>query len=216
MPDSDLEANDARALAREKDHVDDAAPDVPSAAPGDVPHPETVWRRMPKICIEDRYGYGRIPAFWFTLNFPYNYSYELHRFHGAVEQAKRSGETGSMQDRPPTQSALPNMDTRVRWVLDNPDIAAFLHALRVELNVRYVMANIVHCDDEEPFQYWLRYEWGSNGNPHAHGQVYVTRNPNFECLIPDEETRQLLIDAKYQNAKKLKAKEEEQYQLQVH
>ena len=30
------------------------------------------------------------------------------------------------------EEALPDIDTRVRWVLDNPDIVAFVHALRVE------------------------------------------------------------------------------------
>ncbi len=44
----------------------------------DIPHPRKVWRTLPKTQVEDRYGYGRIPAFWFTLNFPYNYCFELH------------------------------------------------------------------------------------------------------------------------------------------
>ena len=37
------------------------------------------------------YGYGRNPAFWFTLNFPFNYLYEVHRFADAVAELQSYG-----------------------------------------------------------------------------------------------------------------------------
>ena len=77
------------------------------------------------------------------------------------------------------RSTFPDIGDRCRWVLDNPDIAAVVHAIRVELNVRNVMANVVPHSDKQPFLYWLRFEWGSNGNPHAHGQAYAKGNPKF-------------------------------------
>ena len=51
--------------------------------------------------VEDTYGYNRIPAFWFTLNLPFNYLFEIHRFQRAVEelavtaQETDAGDTGA-------------------------------------------------------------------------------------------------------------------------
>ena len=76
------------------------------------------------------------------------------------------------------------MTMRCDWVLDNPDIVVTLHAIRVEIIVRTVMAHIVPEDDIQRFLYWLRFEFGTNGNPHAHGVAFVPRNPDFDCLAP--------------------------------
>ena len=35
----------------------------------------------------------------------------------------------------------------------------------------------------------MRFEFGTNGNPHAHGKCYVAGNPKFENVIKDEATR---------------------------
>ena len=71
----------------------------------------------------------------------------------------------------------------------------FLHALRVELIVHYVMSRIVPETEAEPFHYWLRFEFGSNtGNPHTHGLSYVAGNPNFECVVANEEVKQKLLE----------------------
>ena len=43
------------------------------------------WGKLPSVQTTDTYGYGRIPAFWYTLNFPYNYLWEVHRFHHAIQ-----------------------------------------------------------------------------------------------------------------------------------
>ena len=82
---------------------------------------------------------------------------------------------------------------RCNWVLDNPDIVVTLHAIRVELLVRYVMSQIVPEDEAGPFQYWLRFEFGQNGNPHTHGVAYVPGNPEFDLIVKDAETRDALL-----------------------
>ena len=58
---------------------------------------------------------------------------------------------------------------RHQWCVDNPDIVTFLHALRTELLVRLVMPALVPHSSAKPFQYWVRFEEGFSGNPHAHG-----------------------------------------------
>ena len=65
------------------------------------------------------------------------------------------------------------------------------------------MAEVVPCTDEEPFLYWLRFEWGMNGNPHAHGQSYVTGNPTFESIVDSQETKNELVLHGYKEAWKL-------------
>ena len=73
--------------------TDDEDQDVPANSEKDpatakdasVPHPREIWRQLPNRIQEDTYGYERNPAFWFTLNFCYNYVYELHRFSAAID-----------------------------------------------------------------------------------------------------------------------------------
>ena len=64
-----------------------------------------------------------------------------------------------------------------------------MHALRVELLVNYVMRNVVPEEAAWPFLYWLRFEFGASGNPHAHGVNYVARNPAFETIVEDAATK---------------------------
>ena len=80
---------------------DDAAVDVPT---GDLPHPRAIWSRAAWRQLPDAYGCGRIPAFWFTLNLPYNYLFEIHRFQratrelaGSVDVAGRATEAEAEQ-----------------------------------------------------------------------------------------------------------------------
>ena len=200
-----------------------------TSAASTTPRPETLWRAAPAQVMDDPHGYGRNPAFWYTLNFPYNYLYELHRFahatadlrrygipdqavnpeeHQAYEAARADLETRlfgrvctSTADAPTTPKIDPcdpasrdSLNSRCTWVKDNPDIAAFMHALRVELLVHYVMRRIVAEDDAYPFHYWLRFEFGTSGNPHAHGLNYVAGNPTFDNVVADQETKERLQD----------------------
>ena len=83
-----------------------------------------------------------------------------------------------------------------------------MHAISVEMCIRQVMPHIIPCTEEHPFLYWLRFEWGKNGNPHVHGQGYTAENPTFENITLDDETREQLIKAGYPDASNLKTKEE--------
>ena len=38
------------------------------------------WHCLPNVKAKDHYGYGRNPAFWFILNYPYNDAFDAHRF----------------------------------------------------------------------------------------------------------------------------------------
>ena len=79
------------------------------------------------------------------------------------------------------------MEKRCNWVLSNPDIVLLLHVIRVEILVNYVMQHIVPPDEAKPFQYWLRFEFGQGGNPHAHGLTYVPGNPEFDLVVENME-----------------------------
>ena len=166
---------------------------------------------LPVEADPDHYGYNRIPAFWFTLNLPFNYLREIHRFHDATRACTDSFARRAPLDR----AALPGsaaqqatstvasvdpldptsrdaMDRRCEWALNNPDIVVLLHAIRVELLVTHVMQHIVSPLDSELFQFWLRFEFGHSGNPHAHGKCYVAGNPRFDEVLSDEEQRDIL------------------------
>ena len=87
------------------------------------------------------------------------------------------------------------MDQRCEWALNNPDIVVVMHAIRVELLITHVMQHIVSPLDSELFQYWVRFEFGHSGNPHAHGKCYVAGNPRFDEVLSDEEQREILREA---------------------
>ena len=49
-----------------------------------------------------------------------------------------------------------------------------------------VMSQVV-TDNGDPFLYWLCFEWGQNGNPHADGLCYVSGNPHFDSVVKSME-----------------------------
>ena len=63
-------------------------------------------------------------------------------------------------------------------------------------------------DPAAPFHYWLRFEYGSGGNPRAHGMCYVAGNPAFECVVADEETRARLVAERHHDAAELQTHQE--------
>ena len=172
-----VDPDDVRAVAR---------PGVPA---------ERVWSAVSTaVAREDEHGYGRIPAFWFTLNCPYNYLHELHRFHCD------DGSLRGMDQK--------SRNPRTLWCHDHPDLVCFLHALRVELLVRMVIAVIVPTSSSQPFHYWVRFEEGQSGNPHVHGLGYAAGNPSLcgiesaggrEGNVPEEDSRSFVANdlAKY-------------------
>ena len=97
--------------------------------------PRDLWQRQPAHIIDDAYGYNRIPAFWFTLNLPFNYLFEIHRFQRAVEEltatAKDVGDALPSEESNSRLLAMPEIDCldpvskeamskRCNWVLNNP------------------------------------------------------------------------------------------------
>ena len=73
-----------RGADRDEDGPSSAAQDV-SAQISSTDH-TSLWHHMPALCSRDDFGYGRTPAFWFTLNLAYNHLHEIHRFAEATEQ----------------------------------------------------------------------------------------------------------------------------------
>ena len=101
-----------------------------------------------------------------------------------------------------------NHAKREQWTKDNPDIVVFMHALRVELLVNYVMRRIVPETEAEPFQYWLRFEFGQSGNPHAHGLAYVNGNPQFDFIAKNQEALDAFIKCDHPDLKDIRLAED--------
>ena len=112
-----------------------AVPTVPSdsnatthcslAITSSVPDFKKIWYECVTGTCMDTYGYGRSPAYWFTLNCPYNYLHEIHRFQD--------------DDKCLEPFDRVSREMRFRWSLDNPDLVCQLHAMRVEFIIRMVI-----------------------------------------------------------------------------
>ena len=187
----------------------------------DDDNPQMLWRKLPTLITPDHFGYGRNPAFWYTLNLPFNYLWEIHRFQDAVSKLT-SVESIAQEDtyehkisrsHDDPQAFRAAQDSRCEFVANNADIVSMIHALRVELLVRHVMSEIVPPDDAQPFQYWLRFEYGQSGNPHAHGQAYVAGNPNFDLVVADAETKEKLLNEGHPDAADLRTRDEAEDEL---
>ena len=130
----------------------------------------------------DPSGYGRNLAFWFTINCPYNDSYEVHRFAEATrtaatptretfllpraatseriheenhhdDEAHASGNESPKMTHPVLDPASRDVHAgREAWSKDHADIVVFMHALKVELTVQHIMRLVVHETHHEPFQ----------------------------------------------------------------
>ena len=96
------------------------------------------------------------------------------------------------------------MEKRCAWVTNNPDIVVTLHAIRVELLLHYVMQHIVPLDDASPFLYWLRFEFGQSGNPHAHGLSYVPGNPEFDLIVKDAQAKAAFLQRQHLDAEDMR------------
>ncbi len=101
---------------------------------------------------------------------------------------------------------------RFEWVLENCDIVSLIHAVRVELIITQVMKFIIPPDNRFPFHHWARFEFGSSGNPHAHGINFSPNNPELEG-VKDEEAKQALIDRGHPNPEIVRTWDEATKQL---
>ena len=70
------------------------------------------------------------------------------------------------------------------------------------------MSHVVPPEPQAPFQFWFRFEYGSNGNPHAHGLCYVPRNPAFESVVADDAARDRMLRDGRRDAARLRTMQE--------
>ena len=124
-------------------------------------HPRSLWRSHPHVQHAGGYSYSRILACWHTRSLHFSYLRELRCFRDdtaactAVSNPQKSIPTAEqratrMSDVTGTRlgDRLDGMSREARqrrcqWAVDNPDIVAFMHALRVEQSVTEVMAHVV-------------------------------------------------------------------------
>ena len=70
------------------------------------------------------------------------------------------------------------------------------------------MPYIVTPDEANPFQYWLRFEFGQSGNPHAHGLLFVNGNPQFDFIAKNQEALDAFIKGDHPDLKDIRLAED--------
>ena len=70
------------------------------------------------------------------------------------------------------------------------------------------MPYVVPPDDENPFHYWLRFEFGQSGNPHAHGIAYVNGNPQFDLIAANQEAYEAFKKNNHPDLKEIRLAED--------
>ena len=151
-------------------------------------------------------GLRPLSGFLVRLQFCRQSLLRFHRFHRATVFVKqRQDETWTPE---PLNNSTEARAFRCNWVANNADLVATVHVLRVELQIRYVVQHIVHCTPDEPFLFWLDFEWGANGLPHGHGKNYVSGNPSYEASVDDEDSRMEMIARGHSEAHKLQTRDE--------
>ncbi len=127
--------------------------------------------------VADRYGLGRIPTIWWTLNAKYNSRYDIHRLNvGATlgrEAVLADGDDAS--------------DVRFDFVRAAPDLTTYMHALGAELSMRIVMPAVLPSSEAEPYMCMARFETGEGGNPHFHGFSVGSGGPRLGRVRGDVE-----------------------------
>ena len=127
--------------------------------------------RLCKHRVVDRVGLGRISTFWWTLNCPYNYAYDVHRLNVSAQQAAEAVSPGRDVHR----------GVRYAFARDCPDVVAYAIALRTELHMKMVMPSVVPHSEEAPYLSMGRFECGSGGNPQRPRQP---RSPQASLVPP--------------------------------
>ena len=125
---------------------------------------------------QDRLGRGRIPMHWFTQNCAYNSAFEIHRLNVRAPCG----------DKMLTDSEDRFRQARFNFIQDRPNHAAYIIALRAELNMRIVMRSVVPNSDQAPFLAMQRFECGSGANPHTHGFNIGEGNPRLGVMAEEQ------------------------------
>ena len=84
--------------------------------------------------VEDMVGFGRIPAYWYTLNCAYNAAYDVHRLNVGAEYGAEAVQT---------EAADVHAQARRDFARNCPDIVQYQIALRTELLMKVVMPALV-------------------------------------------------------------------------
>ena len=124
--------------------------------------------------VSDDIGLGRHPCAWWTLNCKYNAAYDVHRLN--LESGAREALDAN---------AVGRDEVRFLFARDNPDLVAYLLALRTELHMRMVMPAVVPHSEREPYLAMSRSECGGGGNPHSHGFSVGATTPYMDRVRAD-------------------------------
>jgi len=127
--------------------------------------------------VPDELGLGRHPSLWWTLNCKYNDAYDVQRMN-----TTSAGGDAALDER-----SEGDKQERFRFTRDNPDLVAYMLALRTELHMRMVMPAIVPHSDLERYMSMARFETGPGGNPHWHGFGMGAAGPKVERVEADVE-----------------------------
>ena len=99
------------------------------------------------ITVEDLVGLGRHPSMWWTMNCKYNAAYDVQRMNTKSKLGDASVHAGEGGDK----------QERFVFTRDNPDLVAYMLALRTELLMRMVMPAVLKHSDKEPYMSMARF-----------------------------------------------------------
>ena len=138
--------------------------------------------------VDDDVGLGRLPSSWWTLNCKYNAAYDVQRLNLA------KGGKDAVDER-----VGGNAETRFIFARDNPDLVAFMLALRTELHMRMVMPTVVRQTEWQRYMAMCRFEVGPGGNAHYHGFSVGAKAPVMKRVRADlegegDEQPDMLVD----------------------
>ena len=74
--------------------------------------------------------------------------------------------------------------------------------------MNYVSRHVVPPICEKQFQYWLRFEFGQSGNPHAHGLTYVAGNPEFDLVVRGKEALEEALKSDHPDVERMELEED--------
>jgi len=134
------------------------------------------WALKGNAMVDDVVGGGRCPATWWTLNCKYNDAYDIHRLNVGAEFGLEA-----LTD--PEDSCA---GVRRQFVYDSPDFAAYMIALRMELQMRVLMPTLVPHNERQKFRAMSRAEAGPSGNLHHHGVAVGAGNPTLGRVVEEE------------------------------
>ena len=143
---------------------------------GDTAPPGRRFLGPHSIAVDDVVGLGRHPSQWWTMNCKYNAAYDVQRMN---TKCKLGDEVLDEFD------VAGGKRERFLFVRENPDLVAYMLALRTELLMRVVMPAVVRHNEAWPYMSMARFETGPTGNPHYHGFSVGLPGPRMKRVHDD-------------------------------